>query len=106
MAVPIGPLLVIRVEVANWLTVTLKEPLIASAVAVAPTEPGVVPDVLVVAALAFILERSAREAIWPWGPATWSLIDWIAAILLVSAVCRPCVIWSGCRSIDMSCEMI
>jgi hypothetical protein len=66
--------------------VTLKELLIASAVAVAVSTDGEVLGVSVVADLAFILERSASDFAALWREETRSLTDWIAAILLVWAV--------------------
>ena len=57
-----GALLATRVEVANWLTVTLNEPLIASAVALAVSTAGGRSTESVVATLAFILERSVSAA--------------------------------------------
>ena len=62
-------MLATRVEVASWLTVTLKEPLIASAVALGTRTVGEVPSVSVQAVLAFIAERLAREAAAPCKPA-------------------------------------
>src|ERR671939_442700 len=62
MTEPIGALLLCRVAVASWLTVTLKEPLIASAFAVAVRMVGEPLGVSVLAALALILDRLASAA--------------------------------------------
>ena len=57
MVLPMAALLKTRVEVASWLTVTLNEPLMASAVVLAESGNVVLPVMSMLADLALIVER-------------------------------------------------